>query len=373
MEVRARYVLIGVFTLAVLIAGFIAVYWLNHADGLRERALYRIRFTTPVAGLLLGSDVLFNGVRVGEVSDLRLDLQKPSDVLATISTSGETPIRSDTKIGLGYGGLTGTASITLKGGAADAAQLRPDKDGGPPVLVADAEAAVDWTQAARDAFRRVDTLLADNSDTLHEAIGNINTFATALARNSDKIDEIVSGLEHMTSGAAAGPPTFYDLIAPKEFPSGLRVPEAQLVVAEPTSVVSLDTQAFMVGTETSQTIAFADSKWSDALPNLMHQRLTEAFENAGYLHSGSDSQGLTPDRQLLTDIRAFKITPGPSSQASIELSAKLVGGDGQVIDARTFHASVPVEKFDAPGAAAALNQAFAKIAIDLVTWAMQVQ
>jgi phospholipid/cholesterol/gamma-HCH transport system substrate-binding protein len=101
MEVRARYVLIGAFTLAVFVAGFIAVYWLNHSGGLGERTTYRVRFTTPVAGLLLGSDVLFNGVRVGEVSDLRLDPQRPSDVLAIVSIAGETPIRSDTHVGLG--------------------------------------------------------------------------------------------------------------------------------------------------------------------------------------------------------------------------------------------------------------------------------
>lgn len=371
MEVRARYVLIGAFTLAVIAAGFAAVYWLNHSGGLGERALYRVRFTTPVAGLLLGSDVLFNGVRVGEVSDLRLDPEKPSDVLATVSIAADTPVRSDTHVGLGYGGLTGTASVTLKGGAADSPMLEAEQ-GAPPVLAADPQAAADWTQAAREAFGRVDTLLSDNSDALHEMIGNINTFAQALARNSDKVDKIVTGLEKMTAGAAAGPATIYDLVPPKDFPPGMTIPQIQLVVAQPTSPVTLDTQGFLVGTDASVTLAFPDSKWSDAIPNLIHAKLIQTFENAGYANTGGDSQGLTADRQLLTDIRAFRVTSGDKPEADVDLTAKIVSNDGKVIESREFHATAPVEKMEASSAAAALNQAFAKVATELVTWTLQV-
>jgi phospholipid/cholesterol/gamma-HCH transport system substrate-binding protein len=371
MEVRARYVLIGAFTLAIIVAGFVSVYWLNHSGGLGERTSYRVEFATPVAGLMLGSDVLFNGVRVGEVTGLRLDPAKPSDVVATISVAEDTPVRSDTHVGLGYGGLTGTASIALKGGAADAPPLDSEQ-GQLPILRADPQAATDWMQAARDAFGRVNTLLADNSDTLHDAIGNIDTFAAALARNSDKIDKLVAGLEKMTAGAAAGPATIYDLVAPKDFPPGLAVPAFQLIVARPTSVVALDTQAFLVGSEASQDVAFPGSKWSDAVPNLIRAKLIQTFENAGYARIGDDSQGLTADRQLLSDIHAFRVTSGDKPEAVVALAAKIVGGDGKVIDARAFRATAPVEKMDAPAAAAAINAAFAKVATDLVTWALQV-
>jgi ABC-type transporter Mla subunit MlaD len=60
------------------------------------------------------------------------------------------------------------------------------------------------TQAARDALRRVDTLLSDNAAPLHDATGNIGTFAEALARNSSRLDGIVAGLERMTRAARRG-------------------------------------------------------------------------------------------------------------------------------------------------------------------------
>ena len=44
MEIRARYVQVGAFTLAVLVAGFAFVYWLDNAGGLRDRAIYWVAF-----------------------------------------------------------------------------------------------------------------------------------------------------------------------------------------------------------------------------------------------------------------------------------------------------------------------------------------
>ena len=66
MEIRARYVQIGAVTLAVLFAGFAFVYWLNNAGTLRDRAVYQVRFASSVSGLVRGSAVLCNGLRVGD-------------------------------------------------------------------------------------------------------------------------------------------------------------------------------------------------------------------------------------------------------------------------------------------------------------------
>ena len=44
MEIRARYTLIGTFTLAVIAAVFMFVYWLNGSGALRYGSRYQIRF-----------------------------------------------------------------------------------------------------------------------------------------------------------------------------------------------------------------------------------------------------------------------------------------------------------------------------------------
>ena len=109
METRARYALIGAFMLAVIAASFAFVYWLENKGGFGERAYYRLRFENSVSGLQGGSAVLFNGIRVGEVTGLALDPDHPDQVIATIGVVSGTPVRSDTRVGIESQGLTGGA------------------------------------------------------------------------------------------------------------------------------------------------------------------------------------------------------------------------------------------------------------------------
>ena len=73
METRANYVLVGLFALAVTVGAFVFVYWFSRAGEVGDRATYRIVFDGAVSGLRIGGAVFFNGIKVGEVSDLKLN------------------------------------------------------------------------------------------------------------------------------------------------------------------------------------------------------------------------------------------------------------------------------------------------------------
>src|SRR5262249_60529833 len=113
-----------------------------------ERAVYRVVFDGAVAGLRTGGWVLFNGIKVGEVSDLKLNPENPRQVVATIVVDKAVPMRADTRVGLDFQGLTGIASISVKGGSAGAAPLASER-GQPATLVADATPTPDGTTASR--------------------------------------------------------------------------------------------------------------------------------------------------------------------------------------------------------------------------------
>src|ERR1700682_6543661 len=100
METRAPFVIVGAFVLAAIVAVFGFVYWLQNTGGLGPRAAYYVQFEGSVPGLLVGAAVLFNGIRVGEVSELGLTPGKPRGVNATISVASMTPARVDTQSGL---------------------------------------------------------------------------------------------------------------------------------------------------------------------------------------------------------------------------------------------------------------------------------
>ena len=77
METRAPFVIIGAFVLAAIAAVFGFVYWLHNTGGLGPRTMYHVQFEGSVPGLLVGAAVLFDGIRVGEVTELSLAPDNP--------------------------------------------------------------------------------------------------------------------------------------------------------------------------------------------------------------------------------------------------------------------------------------------------------
>jgi phospholipid/cholesterol/gamma-HCH transport system substrate-binding protein len=370
METRARYALIGLFILAVIAATFGFVYWLENKGGFAERESYQIKFQGSVSGLLIGSAVLFNGIRVGEVTGLGLNADAPQDVIATIAVARGTPIRSDTVVNIETQGLTGGAAVALKGGSASS-PLAAGEGGAPALLIAAPQAGQDWTQAARDAFQRVDDVLAQNSESLHSAIENIDTFADALARNSDKVDGILAGLERMTGGSSnPAQQPIYDLAAATGFPAPPeKTPDWLLVVPEPTTLMGFNVDKILLQPAEGESVPLADARWGDNLPILFQARLIESFENAGYARSVSRTRdGVASDFQLLIDIRSFQISTASGPTAEIDFIAKLVDKDGRIINASTFQGTAPVSGTDAPAYVKALDEVFAKLMTELVEW-----
>jgi phospholipid/cholesterol/gamma-HCH transport system substrate-binding protein len=369
METRARYLIVGLFTLAVILGGFGFVYWLHNSGGLSERTAYRIRFESAVPGIRPGSAVLFNGVRVGEVTDLRLSSTNPREVMATIVIERNTPVRSDTQVGVESQGLMAAPSVTLRGGNTDAAPLR-SAPGEPGMLVADPAAGQDTMQAAREVLRHIDKVVVENAEPLRGTVANLKTFTDALARNSDRIDPLLDALERMTgtgTGAKA-PPRVFDLTAPRLFPGLGKVPAGQLLVLDPTTVVALETQKILVTSAAGSIPIFQDTQWSDSIPKLVQARVIQSFENAQYRRVARPMDGFAADHQLMIDIRNFRVLNGSEPLATVEFGAKILGEGGRVVDGRVFHATAPAKITDAASAAAALDEAFGKAVVELVAW-----
>jgi phospholipid/cholesterol/gamma-HCH transport system substrate-binding protein len=198
METKANYIITGAFTLAVIAGVFGFVLWFQSSGG-GERTNYRVVFAGSVSGLRTGASVLFNGLRVGEVTNLTLDARDPRKVMALIAVVNAVPIRADTKISLQSQGLTGLAQVALTGGSADAPLVKAD-DSGVPTLYAGSGADADVTQAARDVLSHIDSLVEDNETALRASLHNIETVTSSLARNSEHLDQVMAGLENLTGG-----------------------------------------------------------------------------------------------------------------------------------------------------------------------------
>src|SRR4051812_18983460 len=114
METRANFILIGSFTLAVIAAAFGFVLWFQSLHTTKARSPLRIVFEGPAAGLRNGGSVILNGLGVGEVVSVKPDT--PRRVVALALVKNNAPVRGDTFVGFGFGGITGVPAISLKGG-----------------------------------------------------------------------------------------------------------------------------------------------------------------------------------------------------------------------------------------------------------------
>lgn len=198
METRANYILIGCFTLAVILGAFGFVYWFHHVGGTGERMTYNVVFHGPIGGLRSGASVTFNGIRVGEVTALSLDPKDPKNSVATISIDTTTPVRADTEVSLDSQGLTGISVLALRGGSSTAGPVTAKLDD-VPLLTAGSSASQDMMAAARDVARRIDTVLLENQQALKNSLKNIETFTDMLAKNSDSLSKSVKNIESFTN------------------------------------------------------------------------------------------------------------------------------------------------------------------------------
>ncbi|MFD1701903.1 MlaD family protein [Methylopila henanensis] len=199
METRANHALVGGFTLLVLVCAAAFIWWFTEAGQQRARAIYRVQFQGAVSGLTPGSGVLFNGIRVGDVTNLNFDPQDPAKVVARIEVFPNTPIRRDTRARLEITGLTGGSVVQLTGGSqtAESFPLVTTEEGDPnnaPVIVAEPSAFQDILEGARTVlekaqitFTDIQGLVGNSRGSVERSLQNVEQFTAALAANSDDL------------------------------------------------------------------------------------------------------------------------------------------------------------------------------------------
>ena len=159
METRAHHILIGSFAILAFLLGLGFVLWLSKASADREFGYYDVVFTEAVTGLSRGGLVQYNGIKVGEVTHLKLAPDDPRKVVARIRLDGDTPVKVDTEAKLGLLGVTGTAFIQLSGGSPTSKPLLPSAKYPVPVILAKESALAKLMSSGEDIVTSVNQSL----------------------------------------------------------------------------------------------------------------------------------------------------------------------------------------------------------------------
>lgn len=198
METRAHFILIGTFTLSLMVAAAVFVLWLGKYTD-QEFAYYDVVFKEPVTGLSEGGAVQYNGIQVGEVAGLRLDPLNPAHVLARVRVVAGTPIKRDTRAQLGFMGVTGVALIQLSGGTPGSEALRPDSGQEVGTIIADTSSLQRIIEGGGDVFANVNELLLrlnrvfadENIARFSAALSHVETVSASVADESEALRQML--------------------------------------------------------------------------------------------------------------------------------------------------------------------------------------
>ncbi len=197
METKANFVLIGAATLIGVALIMLFAMWIGGGQFNRGWNEYDVVFDDPVRGLTEGGEVRFNGIKVGEVTDLRIDPDNTNRVIARIRVSDDVPVREDSEAQLEPIGLTGVTLIQLTAGSPSADLLRRGLGGPPPrirgrgsqidVIVARGEEIALRASEAMAAVR--DLLTEENIQRVTDILTNLETVSQQLAARDSVVTQ----------------------------------------------------------------------------------------------------------------------------------------------------------------------------------------
>lgn len=269
METRASYVAVGLFiiVLAVGAAGF--TIWLGNISLDRSVVRYVINFSDSVSGLTEGSAVRYQGVPVGNVSDIRINPDDPQEIQTFIEIEPDLPIKTDSYAQLQLAGITGQQYIEITGGTAGADPLPVPPEGVPEIpsrpstFAAITDELPNIIEQVNTALTRLNNALSeDNVAALNTTLDNISSISStandlvtdtreemlALVRNAGGfVEEARIDLARLSDGANQVLVT-----------ANQEVSEAGDAVQAATQTITSSAEAFSgVASQTSQLVAGA--------------------------------------------------------------------------------------------------------------------
>ncbi|KTD31759.1 ABC transport system periplasmic substrate binding protein [Legionella moravica] len=196
MESKTNYTIVGLTVLILMAALLSTALWLSVGFNQKVYSFYTVYLRESVSGLSEESPVKYNGVQVGFVKKIKLNIDDPRQVELTLSIEKGIPITTSTSATLISQGITGVTFIGLSAGSSDLTPLQ--KMPGEPYPVIPAKPSL---------FNQLDTILKEVSENVSKVsdqaqrifneenaayvrntLSNIDKFSEVMASNSKNID-----------------------------------------------------------------------------------------------------------------------------------------------------------------------------------------
>lgn len=191
-KIFKKEVVIGLSAFAALVILFFGINWLKGVNIFRPSNNYYVSYAN-IEGLMTNNDVMSNGFKVGEVSEIAYDYEHPGLIRVELSLDKRMRLPEGTKAVL-TPGLIGSPTIVLQMGDG-AGALSPGS-----TLEAVAEPSM--LQSAANTLKPAAEAILPKIDTLLTNINRI-TGDSALLSSVRRLDQITADLQRTTSNLAA--------------------------------------------------------------------------------------------------------------------------------------------------------------------------
>jgi len=198
METRAKHLTVGLFVLVVLlsIAGF--CLWAANVQKKDDYSRYFIRFSGSVAQLRVDSSVLFGGIPVGRVIDVRIDPDNSELARVDVSIRNGTPIRQDSKASMELQGIAGGVALQISRGSRSAVLLKAGQEitsAASPLEKLTSKLPTLLDQASVVAERLNLMLSDDNQKAFTQAIQNLQQLTANLNEATKHVPDTVNAAQ----------------------------------------------------------------------------------------------------------------------------------------------------------------------------------
>lgn len=209
MEPKAHHVIIGLFTLVAVVAALFFALWLAKSSADRQWVYYEIVFDHAVSGLAEGNPVLYSGIEVGDVLELKLGQDNPGHVRVLVRVEQNVPVRENTRAGLVLANITGSMSVQFSGGSNDSPVLKGSRDD-PALITAEPSAFNSLLTNGEALLTKAEKLLTsankvlsqENTENLTAILRNAKDASDSLLDNRDKLVGLLERIDDAGKRAA---------------------------------------------------------------------------------------------------------------------------------------------------------------------------
>ncbi len=220
MTTKSTYIRIGVFVVALTTALIWGTLWLAAGGAPGEYDQYYTYMNESVSGLSPDAALTYRGVNVGKVREIMIDPNNPDRVRLLLQVKHGVPIKQDTEATLEMQGLTGLATIDLRGGSPDSPPLTVTDGEAHPVILSRPSLLVRLDSVISDLLgnlidmtAKLNKILDDDSrSNVAKTLAHVEAITGALAGQSNRIGDIVSDAQITLRNARQASTSLPDLM-----------------------------------------------------------------------------------------------------------------------------------------------------------------